>query len=287
MSTSFLTHQGSRYFWIALAFMVVSIIIYGWHDPVQSPNGGTWYGYTLGTIGAVMILWLLYLGKRKRNFAKGWGTTKGWVSAHVYFGGSLLVIATLHTGFQFGWNIHTVAYALMCLVIFSGFFGVYAYVVYPGSRNDLKLSRTLDEVFTDLEEIDLSLKKSAAELTAETRSLVVSAIERTEIGGGMYAQLFAIDNSKVLLDEEIIPNPNQGVVMSKLVEMLNIAKGTESEKLSVLINDYGRRQRILRVVRSDIRMSAIQEIWLMFHVPMSFGLLAALAAHIVSVFIYW
>jgi hypothetical protein len=34
-------------------------------------------------------------------------------------------------------------------------------------------------------------------------------------------------------------------------------------------------------------MSAIQEVWLFFHVPMSFGLIAALIAHIVSVFLYW
>ena len=45
---------------------------------------------------------------------------KAWVSAHVYLGLSLIVIATLHTGFQFGWNVHTLAYALMMLVILSG-----------------------------------------------------------------------------------------------------------------------------------------------------------------------
>ena len=86
-------------------------------DPTEPPNGGTWLGYALGTIGAVLIVWLAYLGKRKRNFVRGWGTVKGWVSAHVYLGTSLLVVATLHTGFQFAWNIHTFAYALMCLVI--------------------------------------------------------------------------------------------------------------------------------------------------------------------------
>ncbi|MBL4682748.1 MAG: hypothetical protein JKY88_18785 [Pseudomonadales bacterium] len=287
MSTSFVTHQGSRYFWISLAFIILSIIIYAWHDPIPVPNGGTWYGYTLGTIGALMILWLLYLGKRKRNFAKGWGTTKGWVSAHVYFGSSLLVVATLHTGFQFGWNIHTLAYVLMCLVIFSGFFGVYAYVVYPNARNRVKKSRTRDDIFEQLQGVDQQLKKIVGDLPEEIGALVSSAIDRTEFGGGFLDQLRGNDKSKVMIDGVVVDNYNQDVVVENLVHKLTLAKGVETQMLAGLVKEYGVRQKLLGVIRTDIRLSAIQEIWLWFHVPMSFGLIAALAAHIVSVFIYW
>lgn len=287
MSTSFVSHQGSRYFWISLAFMIISIIIYAWHDPIQSPNGGTWYGYTLGTIGAVMILWLLYLGKRKRNFAKGWGTTKGWVSAHVYLGSSLLVIATLHTGFQFGWNIHTVAYVLMCLVIFSGFFGVYAYVVYPNARNKVKKSRTRDDIFEQIQGVDQQLKKMVNNLPGEIAAMVNSAIDRTEFGGGFLDQLRGKDKSKVMIDGVVVDNNNQDVVVENLVLKLTLATGQQTQILAGLVKEYGVRQKLLAVIRTDIRLSAIQEIWLSFHVPISFGLIAALAAHIVSVFIYW
>ena len=287
MSTSFVSHQGGRYFWVSLAFMVLCIIIYAWHDPVQSPNGGTWYGYTLGTIGALMILWLLYLGKRKRNFANGWGTTKGWVSAHVYLGSSLLVIATLHTGFQFGWNIHTVAYVLMCLVIFSGFFGVYAYVVYPSARNKVKKSKTRDDIFEQIQGVDQQLKKLVSDLPEEIGAMVNSAIDRTEFGGGFLDQLLGRDKSKVMIDGIIVNNNNQDVVVENLVQKLTLARGQETKDLASLLKEYGVRQKLLGVIRTDIRLSAIQEIWLSFHVPISFGLIAALAAHIASVFIYW
>ena len=43
-----------------------------------------------------------------------------------------LIIATLHAGFQVGWNLHTLAYVLMVIVIFSGFFGLYNYLQSSG-----------------------------------------------------------------------------------------------------------------------------------------------------------
>lgn len=287
MHTSFVTHAGGRYFWIALAFVVVSIIIYGWHDPGQVANGGTWYGYTMGTIGAVLIFWLLYLGRRKRNFAQGWGTVRGWVSAHVYFGTALLFIATLHTGFQFAMNIHTLAYVLMCLVIFSGFFGVWAYRTYPQERNQLKKSETLDDIFMRLEDLDTQLKRSVSKMTDDVRAVVTSAVERTEIGGSLIDQITARDKSKVMVDGVVVANANQQAAVDWLVSRMSNATGEESQQLASVVREYSNRQKLLKTIRADIKMSAIQEIWLFFHVPMSFGLIAALIAHIVSVFLYW
>jgi len=36
-----------------------------------------------------------------------------------------------------------------------------------------------------------------------------------------------------------------------------------------------------------LRYKAMLDLWLYFHVPLAFMLLAALAAHVISVFIYW
>ena len=117
MHQSFLQYRGKRYLWIGLALCVVAVLAYGWHAPLSPPNGGTWLGYTLGTIGALLILWLTALGVRKRSYSSTLGTVQGWVSAHVYLGLALLIVATLHTGFQFGWNVHTLAYVLMVFEI--------------------------------------------------------------------------------------------------------------------------------------------------------------------------
>ena len=54
-----------------------------------------------------------------------------------------------------------------------------------------------------------------------------------------------------------------------------------------LISLLVRKEELLRRARRDVQFSALMQIWLFVHVPLSFGLLAALTAHIVSVFFYW
>src|SRR3546814_14908394 len=66
------------------------------HDslPIVTPrhNGSSWYGYTLGTVGAGLILWLTALGYRKRKMTNDYWSLKAWTSAHVYLGLSLMVV---------------------------------------------------------------------------------------------------------------------------------------------------------------------------------------------------
>src|SRR3546814_6362903 len=125
------------------------------------PNGGSWYGYTLGTIGLGLIVWLSLLGVRKRNMSEGRWSLKAWTSAHVYLGLSLIVIATLHTGFQLGWNVHTLAWGLMMLVIVSGLYGVAVYALLPSQLSANRKETTRAQMIDALAAIDRQLKQAA------------------------------------------------------------------------------------------------------------------------------
>lgn len=287
MHTSFLAHARAQYFWLALLTAIGAGIAYALNEPTEPPNGGTPLGYTLGVIGALMIIWLAYLGRRKRNFAKGWGTVRGWVSAHVYFGASLVVIATLHTGFQFGMNIHTIAYGLMLAVIVSGLFGVFAYRTYPSARNSLKKTKSLDEVFQQVEELDTQLMRMTNNSPAEIKNIINSAIERTVVGGGFIAQLFARDKSVVDIDGRVESNAYQNKALDFLLERMRGLQGDELNQMSEIIRTFNTRKGLLQVIRNDIRMHATIQVWLFVHVPLTFALIAALLAHIFAVFIYW
>ena len=48
-----------------------------------------------------------------------------------------------------------------------------------------------------------------------------------------------------------------------------------------------RKRAMLARLRRHLRLKALLEIWLYVHVPATFALIAALTAHIVSVFFYW
>src|SRR4029079_12065231 len=151
---SILTYANSRYLWISLALMGGSLAAYIWHDPGGPANGGTWLGYTLGTIAALMIVWLMLFGIRKRNYMTSPGTLRGSLSVHVYRRTSLIFVVLLHTGFDIHWNLHTFTFVLMLIVIFSGFFGMYVYLRYPTLMTRNRESATRAAMLEEIAEID-------------------------------------------------------------------------------------------------------------------------------------
>lgn len=279
---------------MVLALLFLSLVLYWTQADDLPPNGGSWQGYTLGGIGAALILWLSALGIRKRSYRSQMGTVEGWASAHVYFGTVLLVVATLHTGFQFGFNVHTLFYVLMTAVILSGFFGLYVYLAYPRRLARVRAGRRRKEWLTELNELDTRIRERAQKCDARTRAVAESALDRTSLGGGVFAQLGGVDRSLVLEPEKaatapkLVANRDQDVVIDHLASAIPRAgKRDEALVLQELLTAFGRRRTVLRKLREDIRLQSWLQIWLFVHVPLTIAVLAALIVHVVSVFLYW
>lgn len=300
MHASFLTHANKRWLWVALVLALGCLLAYGWHDPVGAPpNGGTWLGYTLGTISALLILWLLWFGVRKRRYGSGQGSVRGWLSAHVYLGTSLLLLALLHSGFQFGWNVHTLALVLMLVVIFSGFFGVYAYLRYPTLMTRNRENASREAMLEEIGELDQNALALADAVDPKIHAIVLRSIGKTRLGGGVWAQLNARDDSDAALaglraaiaDREKssqAPTTGEMPTMFAMVDFLaSRSTDRQSETLRKLIDLLTRKKSLASRVARDIQLQALMEVWLYVHVPLSIGLLAALTAHVVSVFFYW
>jgi len=286
---SLLMYRGARYFWWALFLSLGSLVLYVTQGDTQPPNGGTLQGYVLGTVGALLIVWLALLGVRKRQYSSTSGTVQGWASAHVYLGSALFLVATLHSGMQVGWNVHTLAYALMCIVIVSGLFGLYTYMSYPQAIAKNREGGARSELFAELFELDRGARSVASRCAPDVAIAVDSSIERTTLGGGIYSQLFGRENSFFVKGEGIpVRNSDQQPVIDFVGARLpRAAKGMEAANLQQLIVLLCRRQAVIRRIRRDIRLYGWLKIWLYFHVPVTIALLIALILHIVVTFFYW
>lgn len=181
---SFLTYRGFLFLKIAGLAGVLAVAFYLGHRPMDAPNGGTWLGYGLGTVSALLILWLAWFGIRKRQYS-GAAPLRGWLSAHVYLGSALLVLATLHTGFQLGWNVHTLAYALLVVVVVSGFVGTIAYVRLPRMVTANRGRQTLEAMVAEISALDREARQAAMALDDKVSAMVVAASERLQLGGSL------------------------------------------------------------------------------------------------------
>ncbi len=281
---SILEYRRGRYFKLALLLCAAAIGVYFWHEPPAvylKPYGGTWLGYTLGTVGAVLILWLMLLGIRKRRYQSSLGTAQGWTSAHVYLGTSLIIIVSLHCAFEFGWNIHTLAYVLMMLVIASGFFGVYAYLRYPEFMTANLASETLETMLLKVADLEKKCSRIALDLPDEVNTLVMSAIKsaaaKSALGGSFRRQLAGVD-----------PRHPVRLARDELLKMsTRKLAGDQVKAQEQLVAEMSRMVALTDRVRRDLQFRALMQVWLFFHVPLSFALLAALTAHVISVFYFW
>jgi len=273
---SILEYARFRWFKAAIALCVAAGAAYLWHDPPIKPYGGTWLGYTLGTLGALLILWLLYFGVRKRRYRSTSGTVQGWLSAHVYLGTALVVIVTLHTGFELGWNVHTLAYVMMLAVVVSGFYGVFVYLRVPRAMTDNMGQETLDALLLRIGDVDREMREKALSLPDRLFALIDRSVSGGRLGGGVWRLVSGRDP--------------QCPTAAAVREWPALAKTLTGEAARLDKEVYGlllEKDQLLERARRDLKHKAVLDLWLFFHVPLAFVLLATLVAHVVSVFIYW
>jgi len=252
-------------------------------------------GYLLGGIAAGLVLFLMFYGIRRRSFQSRAGSTKRWLSMHVYYGVCVLVVAALHSGLQFGANVHTLAFGLLCLVVVSGCWGVFAYLRYPSlmARERGEVGR--GDLLSRLAEADREALNVAADLDLEIRDLITDAILRTRLGGGIWAQLSGRDQSKLLVTPvrepgyaRLVSNEGQQALIAQLAKYEATSPNSDSHHaLHQLLRISGDKAVVVRRLRRDIQLQGLLQFWLYLHLPLSFGMLTALLVHIFTVFYYW
>ncbi len=263
------------YFKLAVVIILIAFAAYLLFEPAVGHYGGSWLGYGLGTISALMVLWMAWYGVRKRRY-RGSGATQGWLSAHIYLGTALTVIVTLHIGFHFGLNVHTFAYAMLLIVVISGFFGNYTYMIYPRQMTENMGEDNLDGLLLRIAESDKLARQIALLMPDHINNVVAHACGETSIGIGLLEQLRGFQ-----------PNCPSAIAVQQLSTVDNTLSPEQRKLYRDLYSIMVRRESLVRRARQDLMYRARLGFWLYFHVPFTIALLVAMLAHVIAVFAYW
>jgi hypothetical protein len=293
---SLLNFGNYRYLKISAALMVSAIAAYVFIPVDGERYGGTWFGYVLGIASALIVLLLLWFGIAKRRTPqvgkveggvaaphhgntvwRSGGRLQGALSQHIYLGAALPLLATLHTGFQFGWNVHMLAYVLLLLVVASGFYGMYAYLNYPRLLTQNMGDDTLRGLVQKIAELDEWARVHAHGLPDAVNEMVLKARRETRLGGSLWQQLRGKQRNC----------PTSAAVRQLMKLGAENSKSEQSKLLRDLYAVLLRKEKLVQRARYEIKLKARLQIWLYLHVPMSVAMLAALFAHVVSILFYW
>lgn len=272
---SFLVYGRYRHLKLALLLIGVSLAAYVAHAPVGGRHGSSPVGYGLGILCAALVLWLLAFGVRKRRYASSGASVRAWLSAHVYLGATLVFLVPLHAAFELGWNVHTLAYALLCGVVLSGMIGVGVYAAVPTLMTRNRPGEKLTAMLQRIAEIDGECRSLSRDLDDRFSRAIALSIEETRIGGGILRQLSGRE-------------PRCGTSQALLaIKQQAGSSGSTKEAVSRLIELLARKQVELQRVRRDVRLKALLDLWLLVHVPLSIATLAAVATHVFVVLYHW
>lgn len=268
-------YKNYRYFKLAVIVILIAFLAYLLLEPAVGHYGGSWLGYGLGTLSAVMVFWMAWYGVRKRRY-RSRGTTQGWLSAHIYLGTALTVVATLHSGFHFGINIHTLTYGLLLVVVISGFFGNYAYMIYPRRMTENMGEDNLDGLLLRIAEADKLARQIALMMPDDINNTVARACRETSIGIGLLEQLRGFQ-----------PDCPSAMAVQQLTVLGNDLSVEQRKLYRELYSIMVRRQSLVKRARQDLMYRARLGFWLYFHVPFTVALLTAMLVHVIAVFFYW
>jgi len=275
LHSPFLLWRRGLYAKIAAAISVLCIVFYAAQHPAGPPNGGTTLGYVLGTLAAFLLLWLAWFGIRRRRYG-GTRSLVGLLSAHVYLGLALVVVATLHAGFRFHYNVHTLTFVLLVLVVASGLFGTVAFWRLPEEMTRNRGGATLTSMAAELAAMDVQCRQLALAFPDDIVSLVVEVTSpRPTVG--IIARLLSPRTSRLIAQRHL-------EVIAHIESLLVQGRETSPAEVLPLVQGLTQRLVLLRRMQRDRRYRALMLQWRAMHVPLTVALIVALAVHVIVVF---
>jgi hypothetical protein len=277
MQGTLLTYGKKRYLWGTVIGVVALLVSYSYYSRTTIPSGSTVWGLVYGWIGLIAILVLMFLGIRKRWYFSHLGTLQGWTSAHVYLGLLTLLIIPMHAGFQFGWDVHTLAYILLVVVVLSGIVGLIIYLTVPVILTTHGSGMLPDKLEAEINQIFKEMKQLAANTPGIFQHLYQ---EETRRSRERTSQGWRILFTRV--DPDAILAQRTRNLHNQLADM----PATDQEGFSKFAGLILRKTELEAYLVGQMRLKNWLQAWLYVHVPASIAMMAAVAIHLLVVVNY-
>lgn len=267
-SQSFWSYKNYFWLWLNLSTLIVFSLVYLIFVPATGHAGDSFFGYFLGSLATLAIFYLMWFGIRKRSYYSSKGSLKSWLAAHVWIGISLLLIVPLHSGFELSWNVHSMAYYVMVLVVLSGIWGA---INYRNLASKIAANRGGSQSRELLKEIS-NLEIRLQDLSHEEKMKSFLDKNNFKFQPDKFLQIF-------------YTAPKKSSVESIKTE-LSLLSESETKNAFEILKTLGLKRDLVNQWRSELRISFLLKFWLLIHVPLSFGLIFLVLLHIVLVFYY-
>ncbi len=285
IKSSFLTYRNGRYLKLAAGVAILSIAAYVFYyvtQPTVAPNGGTTLGLVYGGAVTGAILLLMGYSLRKRSHRSRLGMLQGWLSSHFYIGLLTLLLVPLHAGFEFGVNIHTLAHALLVVVVLSGLLGAYLFFVKPRQFAQYGTEIVYPGDVVDRDNIDNQLNKTCRQMetlsrdkSEHFRTICAAEIRQGQPRRGLGWRLLLRNH------DETVGNPLDE--LQQYLPQIPDHEQADFNRLSALVK---RKREVEYQLATQMRLKNLMQVWLYIHLPVSVVMLTAVIIHVALVLYY-
>jgi len=268
---------------VLLVIATVVYVPYAVHRQ-HGPSGGSVIGLVYGSAGTAMMTFALLLALRKRFRTLRMGRVYQWLQGHVWLGILSYPIILFHAGFRFfGSPMGIALMALFTIVFVSGIVGMILQQYLPramirevpGETIYQQIPNVLEELRTEAAQQMQTLQRQDEETAAGGTNTAVRAPARA-----MEMQLFYERGVLPFLQERLPRRTPFASAESTNAEFQRLALRLPPQERGVLeklrsIVDERRQWERQRHLYSRLHL------WLLVHVPVSYGLMLLVVVHAV------
>lgn len=225
-----------------------------------------------GILGSVSIVFLTLYIIRRNTYRHWHGSMHSWYQAHIYIGIISLVLVVMHTGFDFTGTFSVFLLILFFLVIISGIIGLLIYIHVPSSLTKYGRDVIADEEILDRMENYLNEADDLVSNTShEFRKLYQKSIR----------PFFRSKRTKwkyLFTEERELINKHKNM----MEHYKNILSDKDYYDLNILSSILVEKEKLAFMWTKIMLM----KVWLNFHMPLTFAMLAMLLIHILTIFYF-